>query len=800
MDIIEEYNWKTYKDEKLRVLKESKIIKFLANREMASKITRMEFNYNDFLFLKDEYSLGIFIICEGEAELRKVANKFKMKNNDLIGIMYFFGWKIRTCDVAICSQVAIVYYISFFSLSEVLGPDYFRIFQNALIISQLENNKFFSYVATALNQNILDHFDIEISKEKTIVFHKDESINNTLNIIIQGDIIDSYKKSVLSIIGNVVLAEDVYKNNERRFTKDLIAKANFTIIAKIPRKRLLFLLGKSFEEIEESVKRKNFLKKIPAFCFMSESIINRIAEVSVFESFDENVEIYRNYNDNNKAIKSWKYCSIYFIVEGSANVNNLSEDKLKNSFSPKGKASQTEEIKEIITNNTKLTLTPKCSFGYDWLVRREDGFQNTNVADDYDQALYDIISIEKTTVLKINSIDWLKLFPKKLFIHNYLTDKLFLKDITHVSPEEFYVVSSSQAIKVKSKKSSASLTKNKQSIRKLSSMHEDKKSLKIDSCSNEDGFISCTSFKIPYKISFKIYSIVGLESPTIINDYNHMSEFSNNKNNISENPFIPQVISTILNDTYNVCIYQNYTGKDLYTILYEEEYTPSFDVVRFWAACLLINIKNLHQIYFLHRNIKPENITLLNGSGYLVLDKFEISTYLHNYSKCKTDSVKGTPHYMAPEIILNSSGYSFSVDYWSLGICLFEFVCKYFPFGDYASNPKEVYSSILNDEIIFPKDVTYIDYIMLIKGLLNKNTNKRLSSFEDIKNSDFFKNFDWESINNLMMEAPYINKTNQKLSFQGNVKILNLTEAMNLKLFNNLKKDHMSKKMIKYNK
>ncbi len=86
--------------------------------------------------------------------------------------------------------------------------------------------------------------------------------------------------------------------------------------------------------------------------------------------------------------------------------------------------------------------------------------------------------------------------------------------------------------------------------------------------------------------------------------------------------------------------------------------------------------------------------------------------------------MKDTPHYMAPEIILNSSGYSFTVDYWSLGICLFEFVCKCFPFGEFASNSKEVYSSTLNDELLFPKDV--------VKRLLNKNTNKRLSSFEDI--------------------------------------------------------------------
>ena len=64
--------------------------------------------------------------------------------------------------------------------------------------------------------------------------------------------------------------------------------------------------------------------------------------------------------------------------------------------------------------------------------------------------------------------------------------------------------------------------------------------------------------------------------------------------------------------------------------------------------------------------------------------------------KDKAQTVIGTPHYMAPEIIVGIK-YQYEVDYWSLGICLFEFVCGYLPFGESTNDPIEVFSSILNE-------------------------------------------------------------------------------------------------------
>jgi len=58
-------------------------------------------------------------------------------------------------------------------------------------------------------------------------------------------------------------------------------------------------------------------------------------------------------------------------------------------------------------------------------------------------------------------------------------------------------------------------------------------------------------------------------------------------------------------------------------------------------------------------------------------------------------TIIGTPHYMAPEIILGK-GYSFSVDLWSMGICMFEFMCGGVPYAEEADDPYEIYEEIMN--------------------------------------------------------------------------------------------------------
>lgn len=79
--------------------------------------------------------------------------------------------------------------------------------------------------------------------------------------------------------------------------------------------------------------------------------------------------------------------------------------------------------------------------------------------------------------------------------------------------------------------------------------------------------------------------------------------------------------------------------------------------------------------------------------GYLKIIDFGVSKEMKD--KDFTSTIAGTPHYMAPEIILGK-GYSFSSDYWSIGICMYEIFYGQLPFGNNCKDPNEIYNQILH--------------------------------------------------------------------------------------------------------
>ena len=105
----------------------------------------------------------------------------------------------------------------------------------------------------------------------------------------------------------------------------------------------------------------------------------------------------------------------------------------------------------------------------------------------------------------------------------------------------------------------------------------------------------------------------------------------------------------------------------------------------------MLALKYLHERSFIFRDIKPENIMILEN-GFVKLIDFGAAKSINN----RTNSIIGTPQYMAPEVILGDQ-YSFEIDYWSVGVCLYEFVYGEMPFGQDASEVIEIYTSIINE-------------------------------------------------------------------------------------------------------
>jgi cGMP-dependent protein kinase len=97
---------------------------------------------------------------------------------------------------------------------------------------------------------------------------------------------------------------------------------------------------------------------------------------------------------------------------------------------------------------------------------------------------------------------------------------------------------------------------------------------------------------------------------------------------------------------------------------------------------------------------------------------------------------------MAPEVI-TGEGYTLSVDFWSIAVCMFEFLCGGVPFGESCEDPLDVYLSVINEEMNFPNFVKDNNFKNLIRLMMKKNVATRVCSLGQIKSHHYFENFDW---------------------------------------------------------
>jgi cGMP-dependent protein kinase len=110
----------------------------------------------------------------------------------------------------------------------------------------------------------------------------------------------------------------------------------------------------------------------------------------------------------------------------------------------------------------------------------------------------------------------------------------------------------------------------------------------------------------------------------------------------------------------------------------------------------------------------------------------------------RTFTIVGTPHYMAPEVVLGK-GYGLPVDIWSVGIMLYEFVCGGVPFGEEDEDPFVVYEKILHESIRYPASLPKGSLTrQFIDTLLNKNPALRcVGGISKLKEQKYFFQFDW---------------------------------------------------------
>lgn len=235
-------------------------------------------------------------------------------------------------------------------------------------------------------------------------------------------------------------------------------------------------------------------------------------------------------------------------------------------------------------------------------------------------------------------------------------------------------------------------------------------------------------------------------------------EHTINEKNTLENIQFPFMVNMLgsFQDSRNLYLVLEYiSGGELFTFLRRSGRFPNH-VARFYAAEVTLAFEYLHSKNVVYRDLKPENL-LLDSHGHIRITDFGFAKLIPENI---TWTLCGTPDYLAPEII-QSKGYGKAVDWWALGILIYEMVAGHPPFFD--DDHTKLYEKILQCK---PKFAAHFDPLAkdLVKKLLTPDLTKRFGNLKagaaDIKMHKWFAPIDWVKLKNLQITPPYVPPSN----------------------------------------
>lgn len=211
-----------------------------------------------------------------------------------------------------------------------------------------------------------------------------------------------------------------------------------------------------------------------------------------------------------------------------------------------------------------------------------------------------------------------------------------------------------------------------------------------------------------------------------------LAAISSNGDGMTSHPFIVSLFCTFHDDRNLFMVLEYVNGGEFFTHLRRAGRLDN-EAARFYTGCVATVFEHLHQKNIIYRDLKPENL-LLDSQGFLKVTDFGFAKKV----VFKTYTLCGTPEYIAPEVLLNK-GHGKGVDWWTLGILMYEMLSGQPPFVD--EDPMGIYQQILKGKITFPR---YFDRSAkaLIKKILTADLTKRLGCLKnganDIKNHKWF--------------------------------------------------------------
>jgi len=217
-----------------------------------------------------------------------------------------------------------------------------------------------------------------------------------------------------------------------------------------------------------------------------------------------------------------------------------------------------------------------------------------------------------------------------------------------------------------------------------------------------------------------------------------------------EHVFIVNLSGTFHDERYVYLLLEYVVGGEFFTHLRKSGRLDN-EAACFYAGQIGSIFEYCHNKDIIYRDLKPENI-LLTIDGYLKLTDFGFAKVIKDH---RTYTLCGTPEYIAPEVLLNK-GHGKPVDWWTLGILIYEMIVGYPPFVD--EDPMGIYQKILSGKIVFPK-LFDKNAKSLVKHLLTAELSKRFGNLkrgvEDIKEHKWFKDCPWDQLVKFEIKAPF---------------------------------------------
>ncbi|XP_029003113.1 microtubule-associated serine/threonine-protein kinase 3-like isoform X7 [Betta splendens] len=235
----------------------------------------------------------------------------------------------------------------------------------------------------------------------------------------------------------------------------------------------------------------------------------------------------------------------------------------------------------------------------------------------------------------------------------------------------------------------------------------------------------------------------------------------------AENPFVVSMFCSFETRRHLCMVMEYVEGGDCANLVKNMGPLP-VEMTRMYFAETVLALEYLHNYGIVHRDLKPDNL-LITSMGHIKLTDFGLSKiglmnmttnlYEGHIEKDTREFVDkqvcGTPEYIAPEVILRQ-GYGKPVDWWSMGIILYEFLVGCVPF--FGDTPEELFGQVVSDEIVWPEgeDTLPSDAQDLITRLLRQSPLDRLGTggATEVKYHPFFLGLDWNGL--LRQKAEFI--------------------------------------------